>query len=124
MALNDAERALDTGDGELLFQANARFRTGWFSAVRNERLAAAITRFADHVQVVRFGTLKHQPTQAVVVAGMRKLFRAFEERDAMAAYDHMTSFIQAAEDRFAALANARDLTPAQNRSTASRGKAS
>ena len=102
-ALKDAERAAETGDAELLFQANVRFRRCWLEAVRNDRLAAAIARFADHVQVVRLGTLTHLPTQAVVVAGMRKLYDAFSRRDAMAAFDHMTRFIQTAEERFVAL---------------------
>ena len=69
-------------------------------------MASAIARFADHVQVVRLGTLTHQPTQAVVLAGMRRLYDAFANRDSMAAFDHMTTFIQHAEERFVALTKA------------------
>jgi DNA-binding GntR family transcriptional regulator len=95
--------AVATADADLLFQANVSFRRSWLEAVDNDRLASAIARFADHVQVVRLGTLSHLPTQAVVLAGMRKLYDAFIRRDAMAAFDHMTTFIQHAEDRFVAL---------------------
>ncbi|PLP57844.1 GntR family transcriptional regulator [Mesorhizobium loti] len=105
-ALKDAEEAVATADAELLFQANVRFRRSWLEAVENDRLASAISRFADHVQVVRLGTLTHQPTQAIVLAGMRKLYDAFASRDSMAAFDHMTTFIQHAEDRFVALTKA------------------
>lgn len=102
-ALLDADKAAANGDAELLFQANVRFRRCWLEAVRNDRLASAIARFADHVQTVRLGTLAHLPTQAVVVAGMRKLYEAFSRRDSMAAFDHMTRFIETAEERFVAL---------------------
>lgn len=105
-ALQDAEEAVATADAELLFQANVRFRRSWLEAVDNDRLASAIARFADHVQVVRLGTLTHQPTQAVVLAGMRRLYDAFANRDSMAAFDHMTTFIQHAEERFVALTKA------------------
>ena len=105
-ALKDAEHAVATADAELLFQANVRFRRSWLEAVDNDRLASAIARFADHVQVVRLGTLTHQPTQTIVLAGMRRLYDAFANRDSMAAFDHMTTFIQHAEERFVALTRA------------------
>lgn len=123
-ALDDAEKAAATGDAELLFQANVRFRSCWLEAVKNDRLASAISRFADHVQVVRLGTLTHLPTQAVVVAGMRKLYAAFTRRDSMAAFDHMTSFIEAAEERFVALTEALEAyATEESRSTTSQGRA-
>jgi DNA-binding GntR family transcriptional regulator len=102
-ALDDAEKAAAEGDAELLYQANVRFRRCWLEAVRNDRLASAIARFADHVQTVRLATLAHLPTQAVVVAGMRRLHDAFARRDSIAAFDHMTRFIETAEERFVAL---------------------
>lgn len=123
-ALADADRAAESGDAELLFQANVRFRSCWLAAVRNDRLASAIARFADHVQVVRLGTLMHRPTQAVVVAGMRKLYDAFVRRDSMAAFDHMTSFIQTAEDRFVALAQALEAEEADSRASTMQEQAS
>ena len=38
-----------------------------------------------------------------MLAGMRKLYDGFARRDSMAALDHMTNFIQTAEERFVAL---------------------
>lgn len=123
-ALGDAEEAAARGDADLLFQANVRFRGCWLEAVRNDRLASAIARFADHVQVVRLGTLAHLPTQAVVVAGMRKLHEAFVRHDSMAAFDHMTSFIQTAEERFVALSQALAASEEEGRTAAVEGHAS
>ena len=114
-ALREAERACTEADAELLFQANVRFRRSWLAAVRNQRLASAIARFADHVQVVRLGTLAHLPTQAVVLAGMRKLYDGFVRRDSMAALDHMTNFIQTAEERFVALSKEAEAAEAGRR---------
>jgi DNA-binding GntR family transcriptional regulator len=119
-ALADAEQAAATADAELLFEANVRFRRCWLEAVGNDRLASAIARFADHVQVVRLGTLTHAPTQAVVVAGMRKLYQAFAQRDAMAAFDHMTRFIETAEERFVALTKALEASAARQATTPQR----
>ncbi len=117
-ALSDAERAVEAGDAQLLFQANASFRRAWLQAVRNDRLATAIARFADHVQVVRFGTLAHLPTQAVVLAGMRRLYGAFSGNDSLAAFDEMTRFIQAAEERFVSLTTEAYQTSRTNRKEA------
>src|SRR5919107_829613 len=55
-ALARAEEARDRQDPVELALANIAFRDTWTGAVRNQRLAATISRFADHVQVVRFGT--------------------------------------------------------------------
>jgi DNA-binding GntR family transcriptional regulator len=118
-ALREAEQACAEADAELLFQANVRFRRSWLAAVRNQRLASAIARFADHVQVVRLGTLAHPPTQAVVLAGMRKLYDGFARRDSMAALDHMTNFIQTAEERFVALSRAAEEAEADRRNRVS-----
>ncbi|TIQ37897.1 MAG: GntR family transcriptional regulator [Mesorhizobium sp.] len=99
-ALQEAEAAAVAGDADSFFQANSAFRNCWLGAVENDRLSQTIARFADHVLVVRLKTLSHQPTQAVIVAGMRAIYDAFVKRDAVAAYDRMTHFIQNAEERF------------------------
>lgn len=122
-ALDDAERAVATVDADLLFQANVAFRSSWLEAVDNKRLSSAIARFADHVQVVRFGTLSHPPTQVIVLAGMSKLYAAFERRDSMAAFDHMTTFIKDAEDRFVALAQTMENSEAGSPRTMRKGQA-
>jgi DNA-binding GntR family transcriptional regulator len=123
-ALEDAEKAAERGDADLLFQANVRFRGCWLEAVRNDRLASAIARFADHVQVVRLGTLAHPPTQVLVVAGMRKLHDAFVRHDSMAAFDHMTSFIQTAEERFVAISRALEASDGDGLASTGQGRAS
>ena len=99
-ALERARAALLVQDAVELSLANIAFRETWLGAVRNERLAATISRFADHVQVVRFGTLSDLTTQPIVVGGMEKLYDAFVRRDAIAAQDHMVVFIAEAEKSF------------------------
>jgi DNA-binding GntR family transcriptional regulator len=99
-ALSRAQRALVEPDPIELALANVAFRETWLGAVRNQRLAATISRFADHVQVVRFGTLHDRATQPIVVDGMEKLYDAFVRRDAIAAQDRMTVFIAEAEKSF------------------------
>jgi DNA-binding GntR family transcriptional regulator len=99
-ALSRAQKALTVPDSIELALANVAFRETWLGAVRNQRLAATISRFADHVQVVRFGTLNDRATQPIVVDGMEKLYDAFIRRDAIAAQDRMAVFIAEAEKSF------------------------
>ncbi|WP_210484065.1 GntR family transcriptional regulator [Microvirga antarctica] len=99
-ALERARAALAASDAIELSVANVAFRETWLGAVRNARLAATISRFADHVQVVRFGTLRDPSTQPIVINGMAKLYDAFLRRDAIAAQDHMVVFIAEAEKSF------------------------
>lgn len=98
-----AERAVAAGDADLLFRANVAFRSEWLAAVANARLRATISRFIDHVQVVRLGTLRDPATQPVVLDGLRRLADAFARHDSVAAHDRMAAFIDAAEERFLAL---------------------
>lgn len=99
-ALNRAEAALAQRDMLELSFANVSFRETWLGAIRNERLAATISRFADHVQIVRLGTLRDRATQPIVVDGLRRLHDAFSRRDAVAAQDRMLAFIVEAEKSF------------------------
>jgi DNA-binding GntR family transcriptional regulator len=80
--------------------ANVSFRETWLSGVRNHRLAATISRFVDHVQYVRFGTLHDPNVQPVVVDGLEGLYDAFIRRDAIAAQDRMAAFIAESEKSF------------------------
>ncbi|MCY7308530.1 MAG: GntR family transcriptional regulator [Rhodoferax sp.] len=66
-ALAQARAAAADEDFSGLFHANLDFREAWLGAVRNTRLSATISRFVDHVQIVRFGTLHDPATQQVVV---------------------------------------------------------
>jgi DNA-binding GntR family transcriptional regulator len=99
-ALEAARRAVAEGDAVELALANVAFRQTWLGAVRNQRLATTISRFADHVQVVRSGTLPDRGIQPVVLDGMERLFDAFTRRDSVAAQDRMAAFIAEAEKSF------------------------
>ncbi len=106
-ALAEARDAVARGDFSGLFHANVDFREAWLGAVRNTRLASTITRFIDHVQTVRYGTLRDAATQQVVIAGLTELHDAMLRHDSVVAQDCMLGFIHSAERSFAAQA-ARD----------------
>lgn len=99
-AMQDARRAIAEDDRELLIMANIDFRAAWLSAVRNQRLATTIARFADHVQTVRLETLRRAPIRQVVIDGLEDLHAAFVNRDPIAASDRMAAFIASAEQAF------------------------
>jgi DNA-binding GntR family transcriptional regulator len=99
-ALDQARRAVASGDIDRLITSNIDFRSAWLGAVRNERLATTIARFADHVQTVRLATLRRDGISAVVLEGLEDLHAAFVSRDPIAAGDRMTAFIIAAEQAF------------------------
>ena len=103
-ALAEARDAVARGDFSGLFHANVDFREAWLGAVRNTRLASTITRFIDHVQTVRYGTLRDAATQQVVIAGLTELHDAMLRHDSVVAQDCMLGFIHSAERSFAAQA--------------------
>ncbi|HUG61330.1 MAG TPA: GntR family transcriptional regulator [Methylomirabilota bacterium] len=107
-AAAEARIAAETGDADRLYQANVAFRAGWLAAVANDRLASAIARFADHVQVVRQRPLGDPPTQRLVADSLESLRDAFAAHDSVAASDRMTHFIARAEAAFAALSRSDD----------------
>ena len=104
-AVAAARKAAASDDFAGLFNANVDFREAWLGAVRNTRLAATISRFADHVQTVRYGTLHDRATQRIVVRGLAVLLDAMTRHDAAAAEQRMRAFIEAAESSFAAQAS-------------------
>ena len=99
-ALKRARKAMASGNGEEMMLANMAFRHAWLSRVKNQRLAATIGRFVDHVQTVRLNTLNDAETRAVVMAGLERLHDAMQRRDAAAAHDEMKDFMAAAEHAF------------------------
>lgn len=103
-ALAEAREAVARGDFSGLFHANVDFREAWLGAVGNTRLAATISRFIDHVQTVRYGTLRDPATQRVVIEGLSELHDALLRHDSVVAQDSMLRFIHAAERSFAAQA--------------------
>ena len=110
VALAEARAAVAIGDFSGLFHANVDFREAWLGAVRNSRLSATISRFVDHVQTVRFGTLHDATTQRVVLDVLTELHDAMVRHDSVVAQDTMQRFIDAAERSFAAHAAARVAT--------------
>ncbi len=111
MALAEARDAVARGDFSGLFHANVDFREAWLGAVQNTRLAATISRFIDHVQTVRYGTLRDPATQQVVIDGLTELHDAMLRHDSVLAQDNMLRFIHAAERSFAAQAARALATP-------------
>jgi DNA-binding GntR family transcriptional regulator len=99
-ALSRARQAVASQDVIELALANVSFRETWLSGVRNQRLAATISRFVDHVQYVRFGTLHDPNVRPVVMEGLEGLYDAFIRRDAIAAHDRMAAFIAESEKSF------------------------
>jgi len=102
-ALAEAKAALQAQDFLRLFQANIDFRDSWVSAVRNRRLASAISRYADQILNVRHATLRAADIQPVVVAGLEELYHCFARHDPVGAHDSMVRFVLAAERAFDAL---------------------
>ncbi len=80
-----ARSAIEKGDGQRLISAKIDFRAAWLKAVRNERLAATITRFSDHVQAVRLATLVDAGVQQIVAIDLEALYHAFIARNPEAA---------------------------------------
>ncbi|MCC6006420.1 MAG: GntR family transcriptional regulator [Rhodobacteraceae bacterium] len=99
-ALAEARAAAAASDARRMIAANIAFRGAWLACVRNERLAATIARFVDHVQTVRLETLRRPPTRAVVVDGLAGIHAAMRARDPITTADRMTAFMAAAEEAF------------------------
>jgi DNA-binding GntR family transcriptional regulator len=102
-ALAEAKAAMLAQDFKRLFQANIDFRDTWVAAVRNKRLAAAISRYADQILNVRHGTLRDAAIQPVVVAGLEELYHCFAHHDPVGAHDSMVRFVLAAERAYDSL---------------------
>jgi DNA-binding GntR family transcriptional regulator len=98
-----AERAMQGSDGPAFVQANIMFRQGWLQEVPNLRLAQTISRFADHVQIIRARTLDDPVSQQVACGLLSDLLDAFRHRDTLSVHDHMVSFLASAKQRFLAL---------------------
>ncbi len=115
-ALQRAQAAAASDDGEEMVLANMAFRDAWLSHVTNKRLAATIGRFVDHVQTVRLNTLSNAETRQIVLDGLVLLHQALVQRDEPLVRERMTAFMRAAEHAFfsthqAGLQRARDDAP-------------
>jgi DNA-binding GntR family transcriptional regulator len=107
-AVRKAEAAVAGHDVAGLMLANIQFRQTWIAAIGNPRLAEIIGRFADQVQLVRLNTLARPESQRVVTRGLRRLLAAFQRRNSLAVFDHMTAFVAEAEEHFFAAVEEQD----------------
>lgn len=76
-ALEQAEAAHQHSDLDAFMRSNARFRLSWLAMVPNRELASAISRYIDHVQVVRLVTMDDPQVRGTVLNGMQGLYEAF-----------------------------------------------
>ena len=107
LALAEARAAVAAKDIARFFQANLDFRETWVAAVRNQRLAEAISRYADQILTVRRATLRDPDIQPVVLDGLAAQFAAFERHDSVAAHDAAVRFVLAAERAYLATTDGR-----------------
>ena len=99
-ALADARRAVANVQPGDMMLANDRFRQIWLDATPTRRLAASISRFVDHVQVVRHATIIDTATQHLSLELLAKMLEGFEQRDALLVHDTVTQFVVRAKESF------------------------
>ncbi len=104
LAIAEARGADEANDAPGVFNAGRHFRDAWLAAVRNSRLSATITRYADQVAFVRRMTLSDPQRRRIVIAGYEELRKAFAHRDSVAAHDCMLQLVLAARRDFAEVA--------------------
>jgi len=80
-ALERAEDAHARTDIDEFMRSNAHFRWAWLTMVPNRELAEVISRYIDHVQVVRLVTMDDQEIRSIILQGMRGLYEAFLSGD-------------------------------------------
>jgi DNA-binding GntR family transcriptional regulator len=102
-AMADAQAAHASSDAPGFFDAGRRFRDAWLGAVRNSRLAASITRYADQVILVRRTTLADAERQRAVLFFYQELRDAFARHDSVAAHDCTVRLVFAAQRDFTEL---------------------
>lgn len=102
LALAQARTAVAQHDAAALGVANVQFREIWTSAVSNQRLAEAIGRYADQILTVRIATLGDTAIQPIVLDGLAEQYKAFANRDPIAAQDATLRFVLAAERAYLA----------------------
>lgn len=96
-ALMEAKSAATACDFGRLFEANQEFRDTWVGAVSNQRLATAISRFADQILLVRHLTLREPAIHPVVIEGLNAQYQALRRHDSIAAQEATVRFVLAAE---------------------------
>lgn len=100
LSIEEVQAAHGAHDASGFLIAGRRFRDGWLGAVRNSRLAASITRYADQVTLVRRMTLSDFNRQRSVIASYQELRQAFAGHDSVVAHDVMLRLVLAAQHDF------------------------
>ncbi len=99
-AIEEAIVGHQSGEVGRVFRAGLRFRAGWLDAVKNSRLVATVTRYADQVTAVRRATMDDFHRQEFVIAGYQELRDLFAKHDSVGAQDATVRFILAAQRDF------------------------
>ena len=90
---------------QAFISANALFRKVWLDSASNKRLVKLIKRFADHVQTVRYKTLKTAETRLVVIETLWSLLISFQKKDPTGAYQAMHVHLTKAQEVFFTVLN-------------------
>ncbi|WP_298397639.1 GntR family transcriptional regulator [Sphingobium sp.] len=102
-AFFEARAGFETGNAQMMFDANVRFRNAWLNAVPNRRLVAMIERFFDQVNAVRIATLHDAESRQLSIAIGETLLAGFRRGDSLYVFEQMYSFVEAARAKFVAL---------------------
>lgn len=85
--------------------ANAAFREAWIAQVPNKQLIAALSRYFDHVQIIRLVTLSQRPVRDSVLGRLRKIHDAFRAGDAERAAALFRDHVDEAEQAYRTYSN-------------------
>jgi DNA-binding GntR family transcriptional regulator len=80
--------------------ANATFREAWIAQVPNRQLIAALSRYFDHVQIIRLVTLSQRPVRDDVLGRLRLIHDAFRAGDAKRAAALFRDHVDEAEQAY------------------------
>jgi DNA-binding GntR family transcriptional regulator len=100
LAIADAKAADQANDAPGFFNAGRQFRDAWLAGVKNSRLAASITRYADQVAFVRRVTLSDPQRRRTVITGYVELQQALAHHDSVAAHDCLLQLVLTARRDF------------------------
>jgi DNA-binding GntR family transcriptional regulator len=85
--------------------ANAAFREAWIAQVPNKQLIAALSRYFDHVQIIRLVTLSQRPVRDNVLGRLREIHDAFRAGDARRAGALFRDHVDEAEQAYRTYSN-------------------
>lgn len=90
-ALDAAEEASNRSDWEAFMRLNADYRAAWIDIVPNRAMAETISRFIDHVQLVRLVTMQDETVRGIILDGMKGLYDAYLSGNADLVRERMTT---------------------------------